>query len=61
MSASPALRDPVKPTAATAGCVTSSVPTVGPSAKTMENIPAGNPLAATALLTAAAMISEVPG
>ena len=60
-SARPAAWEPVNPTARAAGCVTSAVPITRPSPCSMANTPAGSPQAATALETAPATRSDVPG
>ena len=60
-SASPAAREPVKPTAMTFGSLTSAAPSVGPSPYSSANTPAGSPHSAAAATIARATSSDVPG
>ena len=59
--ARPPRKEPVKPTAWIAGCVTSAWPTAGDGPWTIEKTPSGMPVARAAASTARAASSDVPG
>ncbi len=61
ISALPALRDPVKPTALTKGCVTRAPPTCVPLSNNKEKTPSGRPHFRTLARIACPTSSLVPG